>query len=122
MPRKSLIEKLTPEQEARFPEFVQKWTAYGLSTAPANRADAERAIAMMYKRANLKPPTVVWCGSPMGNALTRALVVNSKNASVWASVWDSVWASVRASVRASVGASVWDSVWDSDVTRCSFGT
>ena len=38
------IESLTPEQEARFDEFVDKWTAIGLSTEPADRPRAEAAI------------------------------------------------------------------------------
>ena len=36
------IEKLTPEQIARFPEFVERWTNIGLSTAPADRPRAEK--------------------------------------------------------------------------------
>ena len=43
------IEKLTPEQEARFPEFVEKWTRIGLCTDPADRPAAERAIAEIYR-------------------------------------------------------------------------
>ena len=91
------IDRLTKEQEDRFQEFVAKWTDIGLSTAPADRPRAERAIAGMYAGSGLDLPRIVWCGSPLSQALTRA----------------SVRASVRDSVGASVGASVGDSVWDS---------
>ncbi len=132
-----MIEKLTRSQIVRFPEFVDRWTRIGLCTDPADRPAAEHGIRTAYQIAGMREPTrIVWCGSPMSQALTRAIVFgitenaeskvrdsvwasvrDSVGASVGASVWDSVgasvWASVGASVWASVGASVWDSVWDS---------
>ena len=126
------IETLTPEQIGRFGEFTERWTAIGLSTELADRPRAEAAVALMYEIAGLAPPRVVWCGSPLSMALTRAITLKHSDLpkavweSVWASVRASVWASVResvresvgesvgesvrASVRASVGASVWESV------------
>ena len=101
----SKIDRLTPDQQARFSDFVREWTAVGLSTEPADRPRAEAAIKWMYREAELAEPRTVWCGSPRSDALTRD--------SVWDSVWDSVRASVRASVWASVGDSVWASVWAS---------
>ena len=118
----SRIDRLSPEQEARFGEFVEKWTNIGLCTEPANRRTAEAAISAMYRYGGLNPPQrVVWCGSPLSLILVR----DSVRASVWASVRDSVVASVRdsvldsvldsvrASVEDSVRASVWASVRDS---------
>ena len=67
------IEKLTPEQIAKFPEYVKRWTDIGICTEPANREDAEKAIAIMYESAGLKKPKIVWCGSPFSNALTRVI-------------------------------------------------
>ena len=114
------IETLTPEQIGRFQEFIERWTEIGLSTDPADRPRAEAAVRKMYEIAGLAPPRVVWCGSPAGMAITRAVLLKmpdsvgaSVGASVWASVGDSVWASVRASVGASVWDSVGDSVWAS---------
>ena len=124
MAKKKLTQELTPAQRARFPEFVSRWTDIGLCTAAADRPRAEAAIRAMYAAAKLSPPHVVWCGSPLSQGLTRA-IVRTLPASVWASVgasvWDSVWdsvrdsvgASVRDSVRASVRDSVRASVWDS---------
>ena len=129
------IERLTEAQKARFPEYVERWTKIGLCTEPMDRERAKRAICSMYTNAGLSEPKVVFCGSPLGNALTRVAVSKlssvgvSVGASVRASVRDSVRASVRdsvgasvcgsvrnsvgGSVRNSVGASVWASVWDS---------
>ena len=97
------IESLTEDQKARFPEFVEKWKNIGLSTLPANRALAEEGIKEAYKIAGKKPPIIVWCGSPMSNALTRGIVQKLSEEqkkeiagpSVRDSVRDSVWDSVR---------------------------
>jgi len=110
-----LIEKLTPEQEARYPEFIKKWTDIGLCTKPANRELAEEGVREAYRNAGLDEPKIVWCDSPLSMALTRSVIKQfaegidigaGVRASVWDSVWDSVrdsvWVSVRASVRASV--------------------
>ncbi|HLC23535.1 MAG TPA: hypothetical protein VJL08_03745, partial [Dehalococcoidia bacterium] len=109
------IEALTDEQTARLTEYRDKWLAIGLSTAPANRERAEGAINTAYLSAGLKPPgRIVWCGSPLSQGLTRAIVPKMMNdRSVRDSVRARVWDSVRASVWASVGASVRDSVRDS---------
>ena len=122
------IERLTPEQIARFPEFVDKWTKIGLCTDPADRPAAEAAIREIYRLGGKKPPArIVWCGSPLSMGVTRAIILDKKlveriaaaaraakiDADPGDSVWDSVGASVRDSVRDSVGASVWASVWDS---------
>ena len=125
-----MIEKLTPKQEARFPEFIERWTKIGLSTAPADRPKAEASIRAAYRAAGLKEPrAIVWCGSPLSQGFTRAIILDPKfweglklkpqdpvasvGDSVLASVRDSVGDSVRDSVGDSVGDSVWDSVRDS---------
>ena len=65
-----LITRLAPDQEARFPEFVKKWIAIGLSTAPADRERAERAIRGLYALAKLKEPQMIWLPCPMSAALS----------------------------------------------------
>jgi hypothetical protein len=99
MRAKDKIENLAPEQTARLAEWRDKWTAIGLSTEPANRADAERAIVLAYAAVKLPAPRIVWCGSPLSQGLTRAIIQKI--------------AADKASVRDSVGASVRDSVWAS---------
>ena len=125
------IDKLTTEQEDKFPEFIKKWTDIGLSTEKANRKEAEKGIVEMYEIAGLKKPKIVWCDSPMAQGITRLVVQKlesdrelkkgfigenkkaSVGNSVWNSVGNSVWDSVGDSVRNSVWDSVRDSVWDS---------
>ena len=101
------IENLTPEQIARFPEFVSRWKEIGLSTQPMNRPETARGIARCYEIAGRKTPRIVFTTSPLVSGLTRAIIFemgkkssvgNSVGNSVWASVWYSVWYSVWASV------------------------
>src|SRR6266542_3597177 len=111
-----MIEQLTKSQQACLTEFTRKWTDIGLCTAPADRHEAERGVAEAYKIVGLEAPKIVWCGSPLGQGLTRAMqsvrqsVVNSVRQSVVNSVRQSVRPSVRQSVSQSVSQSVWQSV------------
>jgi hypothetical protein len=144
--RKKPIASLTPKQAARMAEIRDRWIAIGLSTEPADRPRAEAAIRAMYRQAELAEPRIVWCGSPVSMALTRALLLQSNSMwdsvgvsvldrvrdSVWDSVGDSVWAVVRGSVGVSVldrvrdrvQARVWAVVWESvrdSVGACGYG-
>jgi hypothetical protein len=98
------IESLTARQEARFTEFVAAWTQVGLSTAPADRPGAEVAIAGMYRCAGVAPPgKIVWCGSPLSLALSRAAILDKRplgtiGTAVPDGIAKSVWESTEASV------------------------
>ena len=60
-----MIKELTAEQQARFPYYVNKWTAIGRCTDKADRPRAEAAIALMYKAGGLEPPKqIIWSESP----------------------------------------------------------
>ncbi len=100
-----MITTLTAEQQARFGEFVKKWTDISLSTEPANRKEAEAGIIEAYAIAGLAAPRIVWCGSPLSQGLTRALIFGLKDAE-WKQIQDAIGKNVRASVWASVGDSV----------------
>jgi hypothetical protein len=54
-----VIDKITDEQIARFPEWVKKWTDIGLSTEPSNFALAEEAVLKAYDVASLPRPKLV---------------------------------------------------------------
>ena len=115
------IDKLTPEQEARFGEWRQKWIAVGLSTAPADRARFEAAALECYRLSGLPPPKrIVWVPSPLVGAIAAPLAAfcleTRKRPQISAA---SVDASVDASVRDSVDASVRDSVAASEIGRAS---
>lgn len=123
------IESLTPEQQARFGEFRERWIAIGLSTEPANRLYAERAIYKSYRCGGLPPPKeIVWSGSPLSQGITRAItldklgvgvgakvrsvVADKEEANVRANVWDNVRTDVEINVWANVGSNVWANVGD----------
>jgi hypothetical protein len=105
-----MITELTNAQEARFQEFLDKWTAIGLCTDPADRKAAEEGILMVYLFAHLRPPkNIVWCKSPFSQELTRGIVLDLLQKhpdSQWDSGWDSVLDSAEDTVRASQMASI----------------
>ena len=90
------LNKLTPEQEARLSEFRNEYLRRGLSCDPADRQEAESAIADAYRASGLAPPTkYVWLASPMAGAIAAAMLADKK-------VGDQVWDQVRAQVGAQV--------------------
>src|SRR5262245_28244911 len=95
------LERLTDEQRRQLHRWSLVWNRHGLSTRPADRPAAEDTIRLAYACAGLPPPEhVVWCESPMSQALTHAIVL-SKEAGLYGSVGRSVWSIVRESVRQS---------------------
>ena len=109
------IEKLTPEQEARFPEFVRKWIDIGLSTQPADRERAERAIAGLYGLAKLRQPRVIWLPCPISaalsavcySALIKKRLVSEENKPVGSAVGGAVYSAVYSAVDSAVGSAVY---------------
>jgi len=61
-----MIEKLTPEQEAKFPEYVEKWLNVGLSTEPIDFEKCKKYAIEAYENAELTPPKKFYMAeSPM---------------------------------------------------------
>jgi hypothetical protein len=107
------IEKLTDAQIARFPEWVEKWVAVGLSTEPADFESAERGIRGCYTSAKLpQPKLILRFSSPyavvVGGAAAVSLLGNKQ---VWSQVWSQVESQVRSQVRSQVESQVRSQVW-----------
>ncbi len=68
------IESLTPEQEAQFPGWVEKWTRIGLSTEPADRPKAMTAVRGLYRQSSLDQVPLAWVDSPIVGALAASLL------------------------------------------------
>jgi hypothetical protein len=67
------VHRLSPAERALFPEFIGKWTAIGLSAAPIDHQQAERALSQLYASAGLIEPKIVWAPCPM-TAMLSAIV------------------------------------------------
>lgn len=60
------IEAMTDAQRDRMADYAREWTDIGLSTQPADRYSASKAIHDVYVCAGLTPPReIVWAPSPM---------------------------------------------------------
>jgi hypothetical protein len=66
------IEKLTPEQEAKIPEYLETYLKIGLSTEPCDKAKAEAAITASYEYQKMAKPEFVWVDSPFQGAVVAA--------------------------------------------------
>ncbi|MEH1835308.1 MAG: hypothetical protein V7L29_25465 [Nostoc sp.] len=60
----SLIEKLTPEQEALIPVYRQKWRAIAFSTERLDKDKAVEAIKSGYIAIRKQQPKIIFCESP----------------------------------------------------------
>lgn len=73
------ITELTPEQEALFPAYLEKFRNIGLSTTPTNRQKAEEALTKAYAYLSktdpnlcVPNPEIIWAESPMAGAVLAA--------------------------------------------------
>lgn len=73
------IDSLTPEQEAKIPEYRERFLAIGLSTAPTDRQKAEDAVRRSYEYLHKTDPSLcvpnpefIWADSPMEGAKIAA--------------------------------------------------
>ena len=118
------IDKLTPEQAARFPEWVNKWSEIGLSTEPADFEKATEAALRGYKLANLNRPMVVLrmpspfaatVGGTMALLMLKEIfgqkVESQVESHVWSQVESQVESQVVSQVRSQVVSQVWSQVW-----------
>jgi hypothetical protein len=65
--------RLSDEELARIPEFIDKWTAIGLSTTPVDQQRAEPALRHLYASAGLLEPKIIWVPCPMTAILSAIL-------------------------------------------------
>lgn len=67
---------LTESDLAKLVTFRKEWQQIVLSTAPADRPVAEKAITELYRMAGFRPPSFLWVRSPMAVLLVVALLEN----------------------------------------------
>lgn len=73
-----MIKELTPEQEAKFPEYVKKWIEIGTDTNPCDFDDAVTAIKKAYEIVNLPAPKffIGPVNSPAEGAIVEDIIKN----------------------------------------------
>ena len=71
-----LIDKLTPEQEALIPVYLEEFRKIGLSTEPCNRKEAEKALTEAQEYLKLPKPEFIWVDSPYQGIVMAAKLAN----------------------------------------------
>ena len=108
-----MIKSLTKSQSNKFPEYVDRWIKIGLSTQPADRESANRAIDLAYASAGLSEPRIrLWMPSPFAGAIASAMLTSKVFNQVRDQVGNQVWDQVGDQVEDQVGDQVWSQVWD----------
>lgn len=69
---KQKIDKLSPEQEAQIPRYLEEYLQIGLSTDPCDRPKAEKAVRDSYKFLSMAEPLFFWAESPFEGAKMAA--------------------------------------------------
>ena len=113
------IDKLTPEQEATFPDWVEQWVQWGLSAEQLTEEEwetVEQGARASYRLSGLtEPQFTLRMSSPLGAALAPLYLealLGQVGGQVGGQVWDQVGDQVRGQVGDQVGGQVWDQVWD----------
>ena len=108
-----LIEKLTPEQEARLPIFREEMLQRGLATGPVDRAAIEAAVDRVYRAAGYEPPAIkVWMDSPLGGCLASAMFANGEMNQLGVQLRDQLWDQLRGQLRGQLGDKIGDQLGD----------
>ncbi|MEH2357820.1 DUF6745 domain-containing protein [Nostoc sp.] len=84
----SLIEKLTPEQEALIPVYREKWRAIALSTERIEREKAAEAVKATYVLIGMEEPEIVFYDSPNAALITTLSKLSQELARSWVGSWD----------------------------------
>jgi hypothetical protein len=95
-----MISSLTTEQQAKIQEYYSFYLKKGLSTQPANRSVAEKAVKEMYKLIKEKEPKCIWVNSP------TELITRTKNLSLDSSLYSSLYLSLDSSLDSSLRSSL----------------
>ena len=101
------IDSWNPAWDSRILEWVEQWTAIGLSTEPADFSKAETGVRGCYIAAGLQPPRIILrMGSPLGAILGGIAYIIGVRNQVWNQVWSQVrsqvWSQVESQVRSQV--------------------
>ena len=82
-----MMTELTPEQEAKIPEYLDYWLSVGLRTEPINQSKAENAVSFLYEKflQKVKPKNIIFLPSP--EDCLRYIVKNQ--------LWDQLWNQLR---------------------------
>lgn len=66
------IKKLTKEQEAMIPVYLERYRAIGISTRPTDRSAAAQAVIEAYAYLKKPRPEIIWADSPFAGARIAA--------------------------------------------------
>ena len=111
--------ELNAEQWRQVERIREQWLRAAMSTAPADRSAAERAVSGLYRLAGRQAPRFVWVGSPAGALLAIWLLSGGYGSpgGLWRVSFrevlaDALWELIGPALRDSVWAALRDGLGD----------
>jgi hypothetical protein len=93
------IESFTPEQEARIPEFLEKWIK--VCSESLDKEEATQTVNVLYKRMGESEPKILFAQSPLQASLM--IIAGSR---------DQLGGQLRGQLRGQLGGQLWDQLRD----------
>jgi hypothetical protein len=93
-----MIDKLTPEQEAKIPEYLQKYYDKVYRSQPIDRNMCEESITYIYKQAGYKAPYVWYVESPLMAQIVANLLTNKD------------YSNLRSNLRSNLESNLWSNL------------
>ena len=112
-----VIDKLTREEEAQIPLYLEKFRSYGVSTQPIDRASAEAAVTNLYAALSLKKPDkFIWVDSPRSLILTNVLLKDSQlrgqlGSQLWGQLGSQLEGQLGSQLRGQLGSQLGSQLW-----------
>ena len=102
-----MIEKLTPEQEAKIPVYLNKYYDKVYKNQPFDKALFTQSIQYIYRCFKHKNPDIWVCDSPLQAQLIANLIKNKNMANLRDNLGANLWANLGANLRANLRDNLW---------------
>jgi hypothetical protein len=112
-----MISSLTPEQQAKIQEYYSFYLKKGLSTQPANRPVAEKAVKEMYRLIKEKEPKCIWVNSP--TELVKLFQESNLRSNLESNLWSNLesnlesnlWSNLESNLRSNLWSNLESNLW-----------
>jgi hypothetical protein len=111
------IDKLTPDQEAKVPQYLKKWLDNGRKTSRLDQVKAKQAIIDIYECAGMKPPQhFFFFPSPIQCQLAVNLMKNKEFEKILASNLETnLWTNLETNLWTNLGTNLRTNLWTNEL-------
>jgi len=112
-----MISKLTPEQEAKIPQYLEYWKNIGLRTETIDREKAKEAVDFLYTKIMKieKPKEYIFLDSPMACQLFlngSNQLGNQLDDQLWNQLWNQLGSQLGSQLWNQLRNQLWNQLWN----------